>query len=174
MNSGEFRFYIQFYPVTRWDNNAGASVMVSPKSSQIDIEDEYGCYYVKMEGVSENGKAKNIYTESYAESDEMRLHLPAEIAYENTKCVLSLLFPETGDDRMDVQDNERRFFEAVSGKKIEWYDTFRKRYVTLVLIEAPKLAGEKLYGGSRYRQVEYTFQNIYGRSFATSRIDGNG
>lgn len=166
----EFKFYIRFYPVVRWDDEQGAAVTVSPASSQIDVMEEYDCGYAKMQGISENGKAKNIYTESYAESDELRIYLPDELAYENTKCVLTLLFPATGSDRMDVQSNERRFFEAVSGKKIEWYDTFRKRYVTLILIEAPKLTGEKLYGGSRYRQVEYTFQNVYGRSFATSKI----
>lgn len=171
MNSVEFKFYIQFYPVVRWDDETETSVTVNPKSEQIDVEDEYGCYYVKMEGIGENGKAKNIYTESYAESDELRLYLPDELAYENTKCVLTLLFPEIGDDRMDVQDNERRFFEAVTGKKIEWYDTFRKRYVTMILIDAPKMIGEKLYGGSRYRQVEYTFKNVYGRSFGTSKIN---
>lgn len=164
-----FKFYIRFYPVSKMDIVTG-QVVTTPASSLIDIEENYRCFYIKMAGIGENGKAKNIYTESYAETDELRIFLPDEIAYENTKCELTLLFPAIDANRMDVQDYERIFFEAVSGKKIEFSDTFRKRYVTLVLIEAPKVVGEKLYGGSRYREVTYTFQNIFGRSFQNSQI----
>lgn len=170
MSSDDFKFYIQFYPVVRWDEEQGAQVVVSAASGPIDVEAHYKCFYVKMEGISENGKAKNIYTESFAETDELNIYIPDEIAYENTKCSLTLLFAAMSDNRMDVQDNERAFFEAISGKKIEWHDNFRNRYVTLVLIEAPKVVGERLYGGSRYREVKYTFQNVFGRSFAGSRI----
>jgi len=151
----DFKFYIQRYGID---------------TAPVDVEATYKCKYVKATGISENGKAKNIYTESYAETDELRVYLPTQIAYENTKIKINLLFPAVSADRMDVQDNERTFFEAVSGKKIEWHDNFRNRYVTLVLIEAPKVTGELLYSGCRYRHIEYTFQNVFGRSFSTSQV----
>lgn len=160
MSSDSFKFYIQ---------------RIGIDDAPIDVEATFHCLYVKATGISENGKAKNIYTESYPETDRMRLYIPDEIAYDNTSIVISLLFPGYPDGgRMDVQDNERAFFEAVSGKKIEWHDNFRNRYVTLILIEAPKVTAETLYGGSRYRQMEYTFQNVYGRSFASSQITSAG
>ena len=164
-----YKFYIQKYGRKYWDKNKSQYVEES-KGELIDIEAQFKCKYVKFEGLSETGKVKNIYTETYAETEELRMYIPDEVLYENTDMSLTLLFSPYSENDSDVQDNERAFFEYVSGHKIEYHDTFRNRYVSLLLLNKPEVVGEVLYGGSRYREVKYTFKNIYGRSFATSKI----
>lgn len=165
----KYKFYIQKYGRKYWDKNKSQYVEEA-KGELIDIEAQFKCKYVKFEGLSETGKVKNIYTETYAESEELRMYIPDEVLYENTDISLTLLFSPYSENDSDVQDNERAFFEYVSGHKIEYHDTFRNRYVSLLLLNKPEVVSEVLYGGSRYREVKYTFKNIYGRSFATSKI----
>ena len=164
-----YKFYIQKYSRKYWNKEEG-KYEEEALGALVDIEEFFKCKYVKFEGLSENGKVKNLYSESYAETEELRIFTPDDILYENTDLALTLLFAPTSSSDIDVQDNERAFFEYVSGRKIEYHDTFRNRYVSLILINKPEVVGEVLYGGSRYREVKYTFKNIYGRSFATSKI----
>ena len=164
-----YNFYIQRYGRKFWNKEAN-KYDDEAKGEIIDIEEHFKCKYVKFEGLSETGKVKNVYTETYAETEELRTYIPDEVLYENTELSLTLLFAPSSNNENDVQDNERSFFEYVSGHKIEYHDTFRNRYVSLLLINKPEVVGEILYGCSRYREVKYTFKNIYGRSFAESRI----
>ena len=164
-----YKFYIQRYSRKHW-NKETSQYDKEDIGELIDIEEQFKCKYVKFEGLSETGKVKNIYTETYAETEELRVYIPDEVLYENTDLSLTLLFSPYSENDSDVQDNERAFFEYVSGHKIEYHDTFRNRYVSLLLLNKPEVVGEVLYGGSRYREVKYTFKNIYGRSFATSKI----
>ena len=164
-----YNFYIQRYGRKFWNKEAN-KYDDEAKGEIIDIEEHFKCKYVKFEGLSEAGKVKNVYTETYADSEELRVYVPDEVLYENTDLSLTLLFAPSSANDNDVQDNERAFFAYVSGHKIEYHDTFRNRYVYLLLLNKPEVIGEVLYGGSRYREVKYTFKNIYGRSFATSKI----
>ena len=164
-----YKFYIQKYSRKHW-NKETSQYDVEAKGELIDIEAQFKCKYVKFEGLSETGNVKNVYTETYADSEGLRVYVPDEVLYEHTDISLTLLFAPSSTDENDVQYNERAFFEYVSGRKIEYHDTFRNRYVSLLLINKPEVVGELLYGGSRYREVKYTFKNIYGRSFAESRI----
>ena len=164
-----YKFYIQKYSRKHW-NKETSQYDKEDIGELIDIEEQFKCKYVKFEGLSETGKVKNIYTETYAETEELRMYIPDEVLYDNTDMSLTLLFSPYSENDSDVQDNERAFFEYVSGHKIEYHDTSRNRYVSLLLINKPEVIGEVLYGGSRYREVKYTFKNIYGRSFATSKI----
>ena len=164
-----YKFYIQRYSRKHW-NKETSQYDKEDIGELIDIEEQFKCKYVKFEGLSETGKVKNIYTETYAETEELRMYIPDEVLYENTEMSLTLLFAPNSTNDSDVQDNERDFFEYISGHKIEYHDTFRNRYVSLILLNKPEVIGEVLYGGSRYREVKYTFKNIYGRSFATPKI----
>ena len=164
-----YKFYIQKYSRKHWNKDT-SQYDKEDIGELIDIEEQFKCKYVKFEGLSETGKVKNIYTETYAETEELRMYIPDEVLYDNTDMSLTLLFSPYSENDSDVQDNERAFFEYVSGHKIEYHDTFRNRYVSLLLLNKPEVVGEVLYGGSRYREVKYTFKNIYGRSFATSKI----
>ena len=164
-----YKFYIQRYSRKHY-NKETSQYDKEDIGELIDIEEQFKCKYVKFEGLSETGKVKHIYTETYAETEELRMYIPDEVLYDNTDMSLTLLFAPDTENDSDVQDNERAFFEYVSGHKIEYHDTFRNRYVSLLLLNKPEVVGEVLYGGSRYREVKYTFKNIYGRSFATSKI----
>ena len=164
-----YKFYIQRYSRKHY-NKETSQYDKEDIGELIDIEEQFKCKYVKFEGLSETGKVKNIYIETYAETEELRMYIPDEVLYDNTDISLTLLFSPYSENDSDVQDNERAFFEYVSGHKIEYHDTFRNRYVSLLLLNKPEVVGEVLYGGSRYREVKYTFKNIYGRSFATSKI----
>ena len=164
-----YNFYIQRYSREHYNKENG-KYDKEDIGELIDIESQFKCKYVKFEGLSETGKVKNIYTETYAETEELRVYIPDDVLYENTDLSLTLLFEPDSTNDSDVQNNERAFFEYVSGHKIEYHDTFRNRYVSLLLINKPEVVGEVLYGGSRYREVKYTFKNIYGRSFATPKI----
>lgn len=163
-----YNFYTQRYPKRYWDSEANDFVVEDGDSEKIDIEETFKCKYVRMEGIGENGKAKNVYSESYAETEELRLHIPQTVLYDNTELALTVIFCPQSDDEMDIQDNERELFEYLSGRLVEYSDTFRNRYVSMILINKPEVVGEVLYGGSRYREVKYTFQNVYGRSFEQS------
>ena len=164
-----YKFYIQKYSRKHYNKETG-KYDKEDIGEIIDIEAQFKCKYVKFEGLSETGKVKNIYTETYAETEELRMYIPDEVLYENTDMSLTLLFAPSSTEDNDVQDNERAFFEYISGHKIEYHDTFRNRYVSLLLLNKPEVVGEVLYGGSRYREVKYTFKNIYGRSFDKSQI----
>ena len=164
-----YKFYIQRYSRKHW-NKETSQYDKEDIGELIDIEEQFKCKYVKFEGLSETGKVKNIYNDRYAEIEELCMYIPDEVLYDNTDMSLTLLFSPYSENDSDVQDNERAFFEYVSGHKIEYHDTFRNRYVSLLLLNKPEVVGEVLYGGSRYREVKYTFKNIYGRSFATSKI----
>lgn len=164
-----YKFYIQRYSRKHY-NKETSQYDKEDIGELIDIEEQFKCKYVKFEGLSETGKVKNIYTETYAETEELRMYIPDEVLYDNTEMSLTLLFAPDTENESDIQDNERAFFEYVSGHKIEYHDTFRNRYVSLILLNKPEVIGEVLYGGSRYREVKYTFKNIYGRSYATSKI----
>lgn len=166
----KYNFYIQRYPKTYFDSSKNDFVTDDGDKVRLDLEEVFKCKYVRMEGISENGKAKNIYTESYAETEELRMHIPKDILYENTDLALTLIFLPTSSSEEDIQTAERNFFDFISGRKVEYVDTFRNRYVTMILVNKPEVVGEVLYGGSRYRQVKYTFKNVYGRSFDKSQI----
>lgn len=165
----EYKFYIQRYAHKYWSPVAKAYQEL-PKSDVYNLEEKFKCKYVRMEGIAENGKVKNVYTESYAEDERLRVCNPQSILYDNTDVSLTLLFLATENNEMDIQNGERDFFEFVSGRQVEFHDTFRNRYISLILLNKPEVVGEVLYGDNRYRQVKYTFKNIYGRSFSSSQI----
>lgn len=167
-----YKFYYQTYPVYKWNDKTDSQELVSATSGLVDVEETFKCKYVKFEGLAENGEVKNVYTEEYAESGVLRIYTPTALAYKSKEVTLSLLFPVTTElNEFDIQENERAFYEAVSGKAIEWHDTFRNRYVTLVLLAEPKCSQEVLYGNARFRMVEYTFKNLHGQSFGYSLIE---
>lgn len=166
----EYKFYIQRYSQSVWNADT-QSYETESATDVINIEEHFHCIYVKLEGMAESGKVRNIYSESFAEETSPRYHIPKDIIHDVTNTTLTLLFPIVNDDIYDVQDNERAFYDFVKGRKIEYHDTFRNRYLTLILIDKPELVSEVLYGEARYRQVKYTFKNIYGKSYTESKIN---
>lgn len=151
----KYYFYIQKFP------SEGQTYPI------LDIEQTFDCKYVKMSGIAEDGDVKNIYMEDFAEQSGVDAYIPESIAHKTTVCELTLLF-----EKSVCKERERTFYEYVNGQLIQWYDTFRNRYVKLILKKEPETVGEKLYGGQQYRQVKYTFENVNGYSSAVAFIDG--
>lgn len=147
VDKNKYKFYISRKVDGSWD-------------SAVSIEEYFdGLRYLKCTGLSDYGKIKNIYTESYAETDELRVYFPETVARENTEIELRLMF--TGDDRRDVYDS---FLTYISGCRIKFWDDCRNREVEMILVEAVTLSDDILIGGEPYIIVSFNFTNCNGQS----------
>lgn len=134
---------------------------------QVDIEKEFHCIYSSLKNSQEWGAVKNVYTESYPGEDGVQVYVPETPAFEAVDCELTLLFQSS-----TAMDDEQKFMEFVQGKRFEWYDTFRKRYIEFYSAEQPTLVSEKLYAGKgSYREVKYKFKNFMGRTYTESQYE---
>lgn len=128
-------------------------------SSDVDLESSFqGMKYSKCDGLEDLGKPKNIYTETYADADTLRVHIPQSgVTREATTITFTFFF--FGNNRQDIYD---KFNAFVKGNKIYYYDTARQKRAYMVLMDktAPK---EDIYKGSHpYISVDYKFQNLWG------------
>jgi len=116
-----------------------------------------GLKYKECKGLEDKGKPKNIYTESYADADKLRVYMPVTVYRESTTITFTFVF--IGDNRQSVYE---QFNSFVSGKKIYYFDTMRKKNAYLLLNEAVTM-GEDVYKGSvPYMLVDFKFTNIWG------------
>lgn len=150
-----FRFYIQ---------------KIAPKGStetfpQLDIEEYFGGYYARFEGLAEDGTIANVYIENFAEDSIAKVFQPPtdEIAHETTEVTLTMLWKS--NEAYEVQEQERAFYEYIKGQALIYTDTFRKKYWLLILKSRPKKVAEKLHGALQYREVSYTFTNFGGKAY---------
>lgn len=150
-----YKFYIQKYP-------QGTQTF-----AKVNLEATYNCTYKQFKDIVFNGDIKNTYTESFAERDGDDVYIPEvkDLCFKSYECKLELLF-----DKSTCQADVQRFYEDIRGQRIEYSDTFRNRYVTLLLTKQPKIDQEILYGNRTYMLVSFTFSNIVGRSFLSSQI----
>ncbi len=151
----QFRFYIQPYSVGE------------TKYPRKDIETEYSCDYMRFSDFDIKGDVKNIYEEDFAEKSGKRVFIPPKpkITYSAYECKLKLFFKGTS-----AKANADRFEDDMLGTKIEWFDTFRGKYATLLMKKKKNIEIERLYGNQQYVVAEYTFENIEGQVFDTSQI----
>ena len=76
-----------------------------------DLEVDFiGLKYSKLMGIDKYGKIKNIYTESYPESSELRVWIPEIITRDNPEIELTLYF--VGVNRRSVY---HQFVQYISG-----------------------------------------------------------
>lgn len=137
--------------MSRWLNN-------NIWGRAIDLEEYFpGLKYVSCTGLSDYGKIKNIYTESYAETEQLRVYMPDTIVRENTD--IEFEFGFTGENRRDTYDN---FVEWISGYKLKYWDTARHREVEMILIDAIEVDEDLLLGSSPFIVVPFTFKNLKG------------
>lgn len=139
-------------------------------SDEIDIEETYqGLVYKKCTGLEAYGDPRP-YAETYAESDEAYVHIAEDDPREQTDITLTLYFfspNRSSDDATKIADIDKiyhSFMEYVSGAKIIYRDTARKRKVKMYLSNSTDPKTDRLYG-TPYKEVEFKFKNVYGRSF---------
>ena len=87
-----------------------------------DLEATFeGMKYVKCVGLLDKGKRKNIYTESYSDSDTLRVWQGEEVTREATDVTFTFVF--IGDNR---QSTYKDFYNYVKNGKLTYYDTARR------------------------------------------------
>jgi hypothetical protein len=125
----------------------------------INIEEYFkGMKYMKCEGLEDLGKPKNIYTETYADADYLRVHLPENVKREAT--TIKFTFAFAGENRTSVYG---LFNEYITNAKIQYYDTARYKEAYMINIESSAPKDDIYIGSTPYMTVEYTFKNLYGK-----------
>lgn len=141
----DYKFYM-----SRWIDNAW--------EEQVSLEDYFsGMKYVSCEGLSTKGKIKNIYTENFAEVDDLRVYMPETVVRENTD--IEFVFGFEKENRRDTFDS---FVDWVSGYKIKYWDTARNRELEMVLIDKVEVDEDILIGSSPFITVNFKFKNLKG------------
>ena len=73
--------------------------ITSPTQPTYDIEEHFvGLLYMRAEGMNDIGKSKNVYTETYADSDRLRVYLPNDGNYTNDATKITMHFLVVGDE----------------------------------------------------------------------------
>lgn len=123
-----------------------------------DLEKDFeGMKYIKCEGLLDKGKRKNVYTESYSDSDTLRVWMGEEVTREATDITLTFVF--IGDNRQNVY---RDFYNYTKNGKITYYDTARNKEALLVLMDAIKVKDDIWKGSTPYIEVDFKFKNLWG------------
>lgn len=117
--------------------------------------------YRKCAGLEDFGKVKNIYTETYADSDTVRADFPDEITREATTITLDLVVRrdpsiENGDDDVNT------VIGLVSGTlPVVFWDNVRRKMAVMTLVSAVEVK-EDNYKGMKYIELELKFSNLMG------------
>ena len=145
----------------------GNETVSEEKNLEVDFP---GLKYNAFEGLNAYGKPKNVYTEEYAERDKASVYVSPNPTYDQTTLKLKLYFFDSDGQTTDSESYDaidevyHSFVEFISGCKIIYRDTARKRKVMMVLEDATTPDADRIYG-IPYKSVTFTFKNIYGRSF---------
>ena len=130
-----------------------------------NLESDFvGLKYIKCEGLSDKGKIKNSYTESYMDSEELRLYVPDTPLRESTD--IEFEFGFSGDNRWKVYDE---FVEWIGARKVKYWDTCRNRELEMVLSDKIEISDELLYGSTPYFVAQFKFTNL--RGYTTEHED---
>lgn len=156
-----YKFYIQ--RVEKLQDGTYSPV----PSTIIDLESRFkGLKYSKLTGLNDIGKAKNIYTEQYADGDKLRVYIPQAIQSEATSMTLTIYF--FGKDRQSVFAD---FANEIKSGIHRYWDTARNMYFDFYIDDELKPTDENWYKGEPYFKVDVKMKNIYGRCH--SRLDTN-
>lgn len=115
--------------------------------------------YAKCVGLNTKGKPKNVYTESLAESDELRAWQGNEIAREATKITITLYFVGNAEERMEAFD---ALYNYIKNGKFYYWDNARHKKAYCILIDEYKPSDEKWYGSTPYISADIPLQCLWG------------
>lgn len=152
----EVKFYMQ---KASYDSTTHTYSTTPDSTKWVDIEDIYrGLKYSSAKGLYSKGKVKNVYTESFADSDILRVWQDnTKVAREATTIELTFYF--IGADRQDVF---QRFYDFVKTGRIFFYDTKRLMRSYMVLTEEVTPSDDIWKGSKTYMEIPFKFQNLYG------------
>lgn len=146
--SNKYKFYFQRYPIG----------VVEQEIKDLEI-DFLGCQYLSCSGISDYGEIKNIEIEEYPESSEPRVFIPDTINRSTTKVTFTLRF--VGDYYRDSYDE---FIDYISGYKLKYWDTYRKRLVHLLFTGNVSVTEDLDRNYKKYLIAEIEFTNLKGLS----------
>ena len=145
--SSKYKFYMSRFIDGSWE-------------SEVSLEDYFdGLVYLSCIGLSNFGKPKNIYSESFAEVEDLRLYIPETVVRENTDIEF-----EFGFKKANRRDTYHSFVDWITGHKIKYWDTARNREVEMILMEKIEVDDDLLKGDSPYIVVPFKFKNLKGSS----------
>lgn len=111
-----------------------------------DLEEDFpGLKYKEFKGLEKYGKNKGVYTETFAETNEVQVFMTPTPIRENIELILTLLF--IGSSRRATY---HLFVDYISQGKIKYWDNVRNREVVFVLIEAVEPETDTVKGGDDY------------------------
>lgn len=126
------------------------------KDLEVDFD---GLRYAKCEGLDTYGKAKNVYIETYADSDRVRAYVSDKLTNDATKIKFTFYF--VGEKRKETY---HEFVEWVRNEYTQYWDTARNRKFTFVIQDEIKPASEKWHGSTPYIELQLTVQNLNGKT----------
>ena len=130
-----------------------------------DLEEDFaGLRYKECTGLNSYGESTNVYAESFAETSKAEVYVASTPAHKQTTIKLTLVFLEGDGDEAKDDASYHDFLEFITGCKIAYRDTARKRKVLMYLTGATEPKSDTLYG-QKYKEVTFTFTNVYGCSF---------
>ena len=130
----------------------------------IDIEEQFdGLLYMRAEGMNDIGKSKNVYTEGYADSDRLRVHLPPDGNYTNEATKITMHFLVVGD-AAQRQATIRAFENYVREGVHRYWDDARNLEFDFIVQDEIKVSDEKWHGSSPYVEIAVPMQNLNGKT----------
>lgn len=136
------------------------------------LEDDYaGLSYLSFKGLENRGKTKNVYTETYAEKDGVRVYHPTDeatpkpVTHEATKVTLDIVIQ--GENRRAVY---KELCDYLSSSRLKYWDTARHKLALLVLEDAIEPTDDTLRG-IEYIRCAFNFTNVWG---VTKTCDDDG
>ena len=160
----------------RYVSDAGTHVLRLDASRSLE-KDFGGLRYMGFSGLNGFGARKDVYVESYPESDAARVWLGDVCACEPTVLTLSVVsfgcdpsLPRVsgndGDIMLKAEKDYREFLGYCSsgGARIVYHDDVRGLYAAMYLKEAASTKKESVHGVP-YLTSEIKFTNFFGRTF---------
>lgn len=130
-------------------------------AEEYSIEDHFdGLKYCKMDGIESMGAAKNIYSESYSDSDRLRVYVPKEIKRKETEITFTVYF--IGENRHKVYEE---FNSYITEGFHRYRDTARNKWFVFYVKNELKPSEQEWKGGTPFIKMEYKLSNIFGQTF---------
>lgn len=122
---------------------------------------DLGCIkYSTIVGINNLGAVKNIYTETYADANRVRVSMPEKVQRESTQVTLVLYF--VGEKRAEVF---KSFCDYICNGRHRYWDTARSKYFDFYISEELTPSDELWYGSTPYFKVDVKMNNIFGQTF---------
>lgn len=139
---------------------------------EYDIVSQFkGLRYAESSGMRSRGAQKNIYTESFAESEGVNLFIGNPPVYEQTEITLTLYFLNnsnyyaTGETAIDaVSTIYNDLLGYFGGCAILFTDKVRKRKALMYIADSIEPSTDSLKGAV-YIECSFKFTNKHGRTY---------